>query len=303
MSIALAIPLIFGGLSTSSPVYQRSIAIGQFAGQMAAQQAAAAEEACMSGTPLMGKKRLKRVTAASKPVQAYWKAVTSGKPANLASLAATGTPLPEVKANFVQEGNAFRWTPTLQPQDRAALSAWLDPFVASGYSLAPASFGTTLAGDGKSATIIWPLLDQSGRTRARYAFRLVWQGSGWRMTGLDLHGPGQFIEPPAQYCHAEGDVTRHLITKAGNRRRAAVLSLASAEAKAWDAEAAAAALQGKDAAAYALAQEAASKARREAEQARYAAESAEASETRTLGRIEAEARAREARRAAATNAL
>jgi hypothetical protein len=49
MGLALAIPLIFGGLSPNSPIYQRSIAIGQFAAKMSAEQAAAQEAACMNG--------------------------------------------------------------------------------------------------------------------------------------------------------------------------------------------------------------------------------------------------------------
>jgi hypothetical protein len=197
---SLMIPLTFGGLSTRSPVYQRAIAIGNFAGQLAGQQAQSAENSCMSGTPVSLAQHGQAQAAAHKMITRYWQHASNKAPDQLPPL-------------FTADGRINRndGTQTISiPLDVRLL----DPFATTGAMLLPAPVSFTIAGDGRSAIGQWEVHEANGQLRGTYVASFKGKGDTWLISALEAVSPHLFVEPLVRYCHTPGDIIEHLMVNA-----------------------------------------------------------------------------------------
>lgn len=242
MGLALAIPLIFGGLSPNSPIYQRSMAIGQFAAKLGAEQAAAQEAACMNGTAPDALRVIKVKGKARDVMAEYWARVKGGKPANLSALFHTG-----MKPGWSTDDPVRLASPadTGLKSDDGRLSAHADAFVALGLKLDEVRLNFVLAGDQKSAIGQWAVLNGAGQIAGLYDATFVQRKKAWKLTRLQWSGANIAFRPPRQYCHMPEDVMPHRLANAKSARIAAEESLVKAEARVAQAEAALAAAKGE----------------------------------------------------------
>ncbi|MBK8629779.1 MAG: hypothetical protein IPN84_06120 [Sphingomonadales bacterium] len=277
MGLALAIPLIFGGLSPSSPIYQRSIAIGQFAAKLSAEQAAAQEAACLNGAPPDSLRIIKVKGKARDGFAAYWKRVQGGRPASVADLFHAG-----VKPGWITDDQSRLARPADAglKSDDGTLAAHRDRFAGLGFTLDEARVNFVLSGDQKAAIGQWAVLNTAGQIAGIYDATFIQRKKVWKLTRLQWTGDSIGFRPPRQFCHAPDDVMPHRLARARAARIAAEEALVKAEARLAQAEAALAAARGEQL--QALAQEDLERARKSEGEARasasssaYALESAE----------------------------
>ncbi len=214
---SLLISLTFGGLSTKSPVYQRAIAIGNFAGQLAGQNAQAAENICMSGTPVSRTQHLQAQDAAHQLVARYWQHASNKAPDQMPPL-------------FTADGRINRndGTQTMSIPLNVQL---LDPFATAGVVIGPAPVSFTIAGDARSAIGQWEVREANGRLRGTYVASFKGKGDRWLISGLEAISPHLFVEPLIRYCHVSGDIVYHLIANAKTSVELAEKELAEKLAK------------------------------------------------------------------------
>jgi hypothetical protein len=234
MGLALAIPLIFGGLSPSSPIYQRSMAIGQFAAKMSAEQAAAQEAACMNGTAPDALRIIKARGKVRDLMADYWVRVKGGQSANISVLFHAG-----VKPGWSTDDLSRLASPADAglKSDDARLAAHKDAFAARGLTLDEVRLNFILSGDMKSAIGQWAVLNGAGQISGLYDATFVQRKKAWKLTRLNWTGDGLGYRIPRQFCHMPGDVTPDRLAKARSARIAAEEALIKAEARRAKAEA------------------------------------------------------------------
>ncbi len=277
MGLALAIPLIFGGLSPSSPIYQRSMAIGQMAARISAEQAAAQERACMNGVAPDVLRIVKAKGKARDLMADYWVQVKGGQSVNVSALFHAG-----VKPGWSTDDPARLASPADAglKSDDARLAAHSDAFAVRGLTLDEARLNFILSGDMKSAIGQWVVLNSAGQISGLYDATFVQRKKAWRLTRLQWTGDRLGYSIPRQFCHMPGDVTPDRLAKAQSARIAAEESLIKAEARREKAEATLATTEPGPLLAIAeadanSAREAEAKARAAVEDAAYALSSAE----------------------------
>lgn len=182
--------------ASSAPAFGQAW-IGQVVGQMAAQQAAAAQEAaCRQGTPASDKTQAWALSSSEEAMAAYLQLSPSSKPSALGKVFALkredaswkgpdGTKVPLTQVSARLEG----------PKPKLERTAFV------------------VAGDGTSARGIWKATwaEQPDRV-AWYAVDLVggpgksmWGGGGYRIWHFTHFEGGEAPAAPAAYCHYDPD--------------------------------------------------------------------------------------------------
>ena len=213
--------------------------IGQFVGNMMAQQAAYAQEvACMSGTPMVDKEVAEASTPAPGVMRNYWQAASAGT-------APTSVFVIDKKTRWISAGKQL---------DQTNLGTLADPFARSGGSLVEVPIGFVRAGDAQSALGQWVVRDTAGKQIGTYQGLMRRKGGQWLFSTLTLVGAKEWADPVVQYCHTPGDVlpyriasTERALEYATKQEAKASVKAAEALAKADHAQAAVAAAPGKSA--------------------------------------------------------
>lgn len=194
-----------GAMALTSAVFGTSEAraqawIGQVVGNMIAnQQAAAQEAACMSGTAMSEAEVAEAINPARSTMASYWRAVQSGKPANV--------------ANLYNLGSKARWSGGGRVLAATQLTAVSDPFATTNASFDEKPLALVRAGDGASARGQWAVRDMAGKRTGTYTALFTRQLGQWHLSALDLSPASEYVDRVVQYCHKGGDVLPYRLTQ------------------------------------------------------------------------------------------
>ncbi|MDH7975057.1 hypothetical protein QH494_22975 [Sphingomonas sp. AR_OL41] len=194
MRAKMMVAALLGAVAMTPASAPGQIWIGQIAGEMASQAAAAARErACRAGVPASDKRIADATSAAATLMQGYFA---------LSAKAKAG----DFKRVFAMKVPDVSWKGPDGVVPIAALGALLDTPVPT---LAPVNF--VVGGDGMTARGVWRASYADGtRPGEFYAVDFtggsgsIWS-SGWRIWHMTLVPGDQAPAAPAAYCHYDKD--------------------------------------------------------------------------------------------------
>lgn len=195
--------------------------IGLVVGDMVAREnAAAAEAACMNGTPMIASEVVEARQPAIETMRGYFADARAG-----ASF-----------AGRFHLDKRTRWSFGGAHADMAGLAMQRDPFAGAGGALAAEPLGFARAGDGRSALLQWRVEGAAGAPIGTYTGLYARKAGLWRLSQLTLTSASAYAAPVVQYCHAPGDVMPYRLASTKYLRELAEKRFAKAEAKSKSAE-------------------------------------------------------------------
>ena len=166
--------------------------IGQVAGNMVAQQQAAAQEAaCRAGTPAPPADVENARVRTGELMTGYFALTARSRPRDIQKVFA--------RRDDVSWADAAGAVPVLALGERLEIPA---------PTLTPVSF--VVGGDLGSARGVWSATDESGSRTAWYAVDFLgtpgfWGGASWRVWHMTVFPADQEPEAPGAYCHYDPD--------------------------------------------------------------------------------------------------
>jgi hypothetical protein len=191
-----------GALGLAAGPATAQIWIGQIAGEMAAQSAQAAEQACRLGAAMPEDEIAEARQPALAAMAAYFDAARAARPF----------------ADQFHLDRGARWTAAGASAVAGQIAAQADPFARAGLTLDPSPLGFVRAGDGKSALGQWRVRDAAGVPAGTYTGYFKRKSGVWRFSTLTLSAAHEYADPVVQYCHDVGDVLPYRIQYNGQQR-------------------------------------------------------------------------------------
>lgn len=190
--------------------------IGQVVGDMMAQQAAAAAEAaCMKGTPPKEDERLEALSPSSATMQAYHAAMKSGG----------------ARSAFYALDKKTAWTHGETSLSQGTIDQGSDSFAAAGLALDAEPVGFVRSGLDATALGQWAVRDANGQVVGVYNAFLVRKLGEWKLRQLTLEDAADYSGPVEQFCHTPGDVLPYRLKDAERRQAFHGNRLEKAQAK------------------------------------------------------------------------
>lgn len=180
--------------------------IGLMVGDMIARgQQAAAEHACMMGTPLPASETDETRAPAASAMAGYWRTVAPGGPRDVAG---------------VFEGDRDGvWSDGATSFKRARKVVVTDRFAVPGAALDTAPQWLQRTGDGVHVRALWLVRGGAGEPLGGYTVTYRRNLGRWHLRRIELVDAGALPPAPALYCHKEGDVAPYQLAFAESEKK------------------------------------------------------------------------------------